>query len=333
MAIRFNKIGVIGAGAWGTALANMFRCIGREVLIWAHEPKVVEAINKTHENDLFLRGVKLEQSLLATNEWAPFADHDAIFLCNPAQHMEAIAKNLAPIMRRTVPLVICCKGIDSKTGALMSEMVSEFVSGATVAVLSGPTFATEVARAMPTAVTIASKDEKIAADLAESIGNMRFRPYTSTDIIGVQVGGALKNVFAIASGMIMGKGLGENARAALVTRGLSEMTRLAVAMGGKAETLRGLAGLGDLMLTCGSPQSRNMSLGMALGRGDALDKVMGHRQTVAEGVATAKSALIRAAKHNVELPLIEGICNILHNGADIMKTMEALLSRPFHAED
>jgi glycerol-3-phosphate dehydrogenase (NAD(P)+) len=333
MNIRFNKIGVIGAGAWGTTLANMFRCIGREVLIWAHEPKVVEAINKTHENDLFLRGVKLEPALQATNEWSAFADYDAIFLCNPAQHMEAICKNLAPVVRRSVPLVICCKGIDSKTGGLMSEMVSETISGSTIAVLSGPTFATEVARGLPTAVTIAAKDEKLASDIAESIGNMRFRPYTSTDVIGVQIGGALKNVFAIAAGMIMGKGFGENARAALVTRGLAEMTRLAVAMGGKAETLRGLSGLGDLMLTCGSPQSRNMSLGMGLGRGDTLDKVMEHRHTVAEGVATAKSALIRAAKHDVELPITAGISNILHNGADIMKTMETLLSRPFRAED
>jgi glycerol-3-phosphate dehydrogenase (NAD(P)+) len=333
MPVRFNKIGVIGAGAWGTTLANMFACIGRETLIWAFEPKVVEAINKTHENELFLRSVKLEEGLKATNEWQAFADYDALFLCNPAQHMETICRGLAPVVRRSVPLVICCKGIDAKTGGLMSEMVGETISGATIAVLSGPTFASEVARGMPTAVTIAAKEEKLAADISESIGNMRFRPYTSTDVIGVQVGGALKNVFAIASGIIMGKGLGENARAALVTRGLSEMTKLAVAMGGKAETLRGLSGLGDLMLTCGSTQSRNMSLGVALGRGDALDKIMSHRHTVAEGVATSKSALIRAAKHNVQLPIIEGINAILHSGADVMKTMEALLSRPFRAED
>lgn len=332
MAIRFNKIGVIGAGAWGTTLAQMLRCIGREILIWAYEPAVVEGINKKHENAEYMRGVALDHGVKATREFAPFAECETLLLCPPAQHFEGIIKSLAPFIKKTTPLVICCKGIEAKTGALMSELARLHIPGCTVGVLSGPTFAGEVVRGAPTAVTIAFQDDKLARDMAESLGSLRFRPYTSTDIIGVQVGGALKNVFAIASGIIIGKGLGENARAALVTRGLAEMMRLAEALGGKPETLMGLSGLGDLILTCGSTQSRNMSLGAALGRGETLEKIMSHRHTVAEGVATSGATLIRAAKHGVELPITEVVHSVLHKGADIMKAMEILLMRPMRSE-
>ncbi len=332
MPVKYNKIGVIGAGAWGTTLANMFRYIGRDAMLWAYEQTVVDSINKTHENAEYLRNVQLEQHLKATKDLTAFADCEALFLAAPAQHLDGIAKSLAGSVKRGAPIVICSKGIDAKTGGFMSEIVGQHLPHSPIGVLSGPTFAPEVVRGQPTAVVIAFKDELFARDIGESIGSMRFRPYTSTDVIGVQVGGALKNVIAIAAGIIIGKGFGENARAALVTRGLAEMTRFATALGGKQETLRGLSGMGDLMLTAGSTQSRNMSLGVALGRGDMLEKIMSVRHTVAEGVATSSATLIRAGRHNVEMPITEAVHKILHKGGDIIKEMEALLTRPFKAE-
>jgi glycerol-3-phosphate dehydrogenase (NAD(P)+) len=332
MAIKYNKLAVIGSGAWGTVLANMFRHIGRDATLWAHEQTVVDSINKTHENKEFLRGVELEQNLKATKDLAAFNMHEAIFLVAPAQHLDLIAKQLAPNVKRGAPVVICSKGIDGKTGAFLSEIVSQHLPHNPIGVMSGPTFAGEVVRGLPTAVVIAFKDEVHAREIAESIGNMRFRPYTSNDIIGVQVGGALKNVIAIAAGIVIGKNFGENARASLVTRGLAEITRFGLAMGAKQETLMGLSGMGDLMLTAGSTQSRNMSLGAALGRGDTLEKIMSQRHTVAEGVATASAALIRSGRMNVEMPITEAVHNILHKNADIVKTLEALLTRPIRSE-
>ncbi len=328
----FNTVGIVGAGAWGTCLAQTLRMAGRNVLVWAREDAVVESINKRHENADYLRGVRLDEGIKASKDFAALAPCEVLFLCPPAQHMETLCKSMAPAVKRGIPIVVCSKGIDGKTGGLMTEITGLSLAASPTAVLSGPSLAIEVARGLPTAVVVASNERNYASKLAETVAGPRLRPYTSDDMIGVQVGGAVKNVFAIAAGIVMGKGLGESARAALVTRGLSEMTALALALGGKMETLMGLSGVGDLVLTCGSQQSRNMSLGVALGRGDTLEKVLGLRHSVAEGVATAIATLIRAERHNVDMPLTRAIHDILHKGADVMLTMEQLLARPLTDE-
>lgn len=250
----------------------------------------------------------------------------------PAQHVRRISKDMAPYLSEGVPIVICAKGIEQESGALMTEVLAETLPGATVAVLSGPTFAAEVARSQPTAVTLAVADRKLGQAVASVLGGRAFRPYLASDLIGVQIGGAVKNVVAIACGIVGGRGLGNNARAALITRGLAEMVRLGVAKGGKAETLMGLSGLGDLTLTCNGPQSRNMSLGTALGQGESLDAILANRRSVAEGVWTAASIVALAAKLKVDMPIAAAVDAILHHGARIEDTIEDLLARPLKAE-
>src|SRR5271154_1984073 len=266
-----RRFGIIGGGAWGTALAQILRRAEREVVLWAREAEVVDSINRARENPLFLPGVKLEDGIIATSQLAEAARAEAILLVPPAQHLRALAQALAPHLAKGTPIVICTKGIEEKTGALMSEAAADSLPGMQVAVLSGPTFASEVAMGLPTAVTLAVADQALGKTLAEAFGTRGFRPYLSDDLVGAQVGGAVKNVLAIACGVIMGKKFGDNARAAVITRGLAEMVRLALAKGARAETLMGLSGLGDLVLTCTGPQSRNLSLGIALGEGQKLD--------------------------------------------------------------
>ncbi len=231
-----------------------------------------------------------------------------------------------------MPAVICAKGIERQTGALMSEVAAEALPGGPLAVLSGPTFAAEVARGLPTAVTLACADGDLGALLMAALGSRRFRPYLSDDLVGAQIGGAVKNVIAIACGIVTGRGLGDNARAALITRGLAEMVRLAMAKGAQPETMMGLSGLGDLTLTCNSQQSRNMSLGVALGRGEALADILAARRSIAEGVSTAPSVVALAGRLGVEMPICEAVDRVLHHNADIDATIEALLARPFKAE-
>jgi glycerol-3-phosphate dehydrogenase (NAD(P)+) len=326
-----NHIGVIGGGAWGTALAASAVRAGRRVTLWALESEVVAAVNGAHENPLYLPGIKLDPALRATADMAEAAEADAILLVCPAQHMRAVSAQVVEA-GADAPLVICAKGVEQKTLRLMSEVLADTASGHPVAVLSGPTFAAELAKNLPTAVTLAAHDEDLARALIEALGHNRFRPYQSGDVVGAQIGGAVKNVLAIASGIVAGARLGDNAAAALITRGLAEIMRLGAARGAQRETLMGLSGLGDLVLTCGSVQSRNMSLGKALGEGRKLADIMAERRSVAEGVYTASGVVALAAKHGIDMPICGAMDRVLNHGAAVGDEVEALLSRPFKLE-
>lgn len=327
-----QRFGIIGGGAWGTALAQVLRRAGRDVVLWAREAETVEAINHDHTNPLFLSGVALDPGIVATTDLATAARADAMLLITPAQHLREIGAKLQTLLAARGPVIICTKGIEEKTGALMSEVVASVLPQAALVVLSGPTFAGEVARGLPTAVTLATLDAELGQRLIAAMGSRAFRPYLSDDVIGAQIGGAVKNVMAIACGIVMGRGMGDNARAALITRGLAEMVRLALAKGGKAETLMGLSGLGDLTLTCSSTQSRNHSLGFALGKGEELVQFLAARRSVAEGVSSAAAAATLARNLMIDMPIVFAIDAILHHGAAIDHVIEELLARPFKSE-
>jgi glycerol-3-phosphate dehydrogenase (NAD(P)+) len=327
-----QSIGIIGGGAWGTALGLVALRAGRDALLWAREADVVAAINGRHENSLFLPGVALDPRLGATAELAEAADRDLLLLATPAQHLRASASALAPHLKSGTPVVICAKGIEEHSGALLSDVVAEALPQAQVALLSGPTFAAEVARGLPTAITLAASDAALGQRVVQCLGSRAFRPYYTDDVAGAQIGGAIKNVIAIACGIVLGRKLGDNARAALITRGLAEMARLALAKGGRAETLMGLSGLGDLTLTCTSLQSRNCSLGAALGEGKRLADILAARRSVAEGVTSAAAAAELAQRLGIEMPIVAAVDAILHHGAAIDAAIEALLSRPFRHE-
>jgi glycerol-3-phosphate dehydrogenase (NAD(P)+) len=327
-----KRIGIIGGGAWGTALATVARRAGRDVVLQAREAEVVAAINEDRENTLFLPGIPLDAAIQATTDAAEAADAEAVLLAAPAQHLRAVAIDLAPLWRPGVPAVICAKGIEQETCALMSEVAEDVLPGVPYAVLSGPTFAAEVARDMPTAVTLATADGGLGETLAAAIGTPRFRTYLSADPIGAQLGGAVKNVLAIACGIVEGRRLGDNARAALITRGLAEIARLGAAKGAEAETLMGLCGFGDLTLTCNNIQSRNFSLGVALGEGQTLDDILAARRSVAEGVHTASSVSELARRLGVDMPICVAVDGVLNHFADLDATIEGLLARPYGTE-
>ncbi len=330
--IPMSRIGVIGGGAWGSALAAAAARAGRRVTLWAREPEVVADINERHENRKFLPGVQLPNAVSATDDPARACDAEAVLLVAPAQFMRTIAGNLSAHWQDGVPAVICAKGIEQGSGALMSEAVGEALPQAPLAVLSGPTFAGEAARGLPVAVTLACGDAALGARLVTALGSTRLRPYLSDDLIGAQVGGAVKNVLAIASGIVSGRGLGENARAALITRGLHEIVRLGSALGGRMETLMGLSGAGDLMLTCMSAKSRNYSVGFALGEGQTLEEALGGKSSVAEGVFSAPAVAALARRCGVDMPICFAVDAVLHSGAGIDAAIDALLARPFTAE-
>jgi glycerol-3-phosphate dehydrogenase (NAD(P)+) len=323
------RVGVIGGGAWGTALAQVAAAKSEPVLLWAREHDVVQGINGEHENRPFLSGVKLSPSIKATGNLDTLAAMDALLVVAPAQHLRAV---LGQLPRFSGPLILCSKGIEAGTHALMSDAAAEAQPDATIAVVSGPTFAAEVARGLPTAVTLACEDAACARTLGERLGRPNFRIYASDDVTGAEIGGAVKNVLAIACGVAEGRGLGQNARAALIARGFAEMTRYGVARGGKAETLSGLSGLGDLVLTCSSTQSRNFSLGVGLGQGKAAKDLMSDRATVAEGAFTAPVLRESARKLGVEMPVVEAVAALLDGSMAIDDVMAALLSRPQRAE-
>jgi glycerol-3-phosphate dehydrogenase (NAD(P)+) len=327
-----QRIGVIGAGAWGTALALTAQRAGREVVLWAREPEVVDAIARERMNTVFLPGVPLDAGLGATSDMAAAARADAVLLVPPAQHLRATCAALKPHLAKDTPLVICAKGIERGTSALMTEIVTEVLPGHVALVLSGPTFAKDVALGLPTAVTLATTAPDIGRAIAAALKTHTFRPYVSADPVGVEVGGAAKNVLAIGCGIADGKGLGANARAALLTRGLAEIVRLAVACGGRPETLMGLAGLGDLVLTATSMQSRNYSLGVALGQGQSLEQVLGARRAVTEGVYTAEAVVKLAAAKGVEMPICGAMNRLLNQGAAIDQELRGLLDRPLRDE-
>jgi glycerol-3-phosphate dehydrogenase (NAD(P)+) len=327
-----QRIGIVGAGAWGTALATVVRRAGRDVTIWARSPEIAAEINGKHSNKTYLREVRLDASILAVNDLAALRDADAILWVTPAQHLRDVAARAVAHLRGGLPVVLCCKGFEQRSGKLMTEVAAEALPSATIAVLSGPTFAAEVARGLPTAVTLAATDAALARGLVQALGTPEFRPYLSTDPIGAEVGGAVKNVLAIASGIAIGRMLGDNARAALLTRGLAEIMRLGLALGARPATLMGLSGLGDLVLTCNGRQSRNLSLGIALGEGRVLADYLAGRRSVAEGLSSAGAVVARARSLKIEMPIAETVDGIVNRGADIGRSIAALLGRPFKEE-
>jgi glycerol-3-phosphate dehydrogenase (NAD(P)+) len=330
--MRLDSIGVIGGGAWGTALAQTLRLAGRDVLLWARETDVADDINTRHVNATFLPGVALDDALRATTDLTEIAHTDAILMVAPAQHVRTVATTLKPHLKSGQPVVNCAKGIERTTGKLMGQVLAESLPDALLAALSGPSFAADVARGLPTALTIACDREDIGRGLAQALGYRHFRLYWSRDRLGVEIGGAVKNVLAIAAGIVAGKALGASAHAALVARGFAELRRFGEALGAEAETLMGLSGLGDLILTCGSPQSRNMSLGRALGEGRTLDEILGTRRAVTEGVWTAAAVVKLARAKGVEMPIAEAVHAIVEGHAEVDDAIAALLSRPFKAE-
>ena len=326
-----QKIGVVGAGAWGTALAATARRAGRDVTLWAREDEVVASINRSGRNALFLPEIVLE-GISATGDLAAMGEQDALLLVVPSQFLAAVCRQLKPRLAGHVPVVLCAKGVELSTGRLMSELVEEELPGSPLAVLSGPTFAIEVARGLPTAITLASTDGALAQSLAAALGGPMFRPYVTDDVIGTEMGGAVKNVLAIACGVVEGRGLGQNARAALITRGLAEMVRLAVAKGARQTTCMGLSGLGDLMLTASSTQSRNYSLGVALGQGRALADILAERRSVAEGVDSARSVTALAERLGIDMPICRAVAGLVSGHATIDDIITGLLARPFGSE-
>ena len=328
----FRRVGVIGAGAWGTALAQVCVRAGLQTRLWAREPEAAAAVNADHANPLFLPGVALDPALTASPDLADFADEDLLLAVVPAQHLRAALAALSPRIAPGLPVVLCAKGVEQGSLKLMTEVLAEAAPQARAAVLSGPSFAAEVARGLPTAVTLACADPDLGRDLAQALATPTFRPYWAADLIGAEAGGAVKNVLAIACGIVEGRGLGRSAHAALVTRGFAEMTRLAVALGAEAPTLAGLCGLGDLVLTCSSPQSRNMSVGLALGRGESLAQALAGKLSVAEGVASAPAVRALAARVGVETPICEAVAAVLAGEIDLDQAIGGLLSRPLRRE-
>lgn len=313
-------------------MAVALRRAGRDVLLWVRESEIAQSINQRHVNEAFLPGVALDPAIRATHDLAEIAASETVLLVTPSQFLRSVAKELSPHLAEGTPVAICAKGIEQNTLLMMTEVVAETLPQARQAVLSGPTFAIEVARGQPTAITLACADSKLGQALVAAIGTPTFRPYLSDDPIGAEIGGAVKNVLAIACGVVEGKGFGDNARAALITRGLAEIARLARAKGGKPETLMGLSGLGDLILTASSKQSRNFSVGAALGRGEKLSDYLAGRKSVAEGVFSAPSVLGLAERLGVEMPICASVDALLHQGADIDAIVGGLLSRPFKSE-
>lgn len=329
-----ERVAVIGAGAWGTALALTLTRAGRSVALWARESEVVSAIRAARENPLFLPRITLPESIRPTGDLAQaLADAQAAFVVVPSQYVRATARALSRLDLGDIPLVIAAKGVEHETGALMGEVIARELPRAVPAVLSGPTFAREVALGLPTAVTLALAPEhqSTGAALIAAIGTPTFRPYLSDDIVGAEIGGAAKNVIAIACGIAEGRGFGMNARAALITRGLAEITRLGLAKGGRLETFQGLSGLGDLVLTCTSTQSRNFSFGVGLGAGKPMADLLAG-PSVVEGVENAASVCALAARLAIDMPICGMVNAILHLGAEIETAVHALLSRPFKPE-
>lgn len=322
------RIGVVGAGAWGTALAQVM-AQGGDVLLWALEEDVVASINTRHVNEHYLPDIPLSPMIRATGDLAEMAGCDALLVVTPAQHVRTALANLPDT---AAPLILCAKGIEAGTGKLISQVVEEVRPQSPIAVISGPTFAHEVAAGLPTAVTLACADMALAEKLAARVARPTFRPYLSDDVIGAEIGGAVKNVIAIACGVAEGAGLGLNARAALISRGFAEMTRFGMALGAKAETLAGLSGLGDLVLTCSSTNSRNFSLGKGLGEGASAVDLLSNRRTVAEGASTAPVLRDVARKAGVEMPIVEGVCALLEGKVTLADMIDALLARPLRSE-
>lgn len=327
-----KKIIVIGAGAWGTALANLCAQNGHDTMIWAYEAKCADAINVRHENTDFLPGVALHKGLRAVSDVPDFTNVDMCLVVAPAQFMRATLEPFAPHIPNGLPLVLCSKGIENKSLSFMSDVLAQTIPQARAFALSGPSFAKDVALGLPTAVTLAGPDLSSAHDIAELIASQNFRPYSADDLIGAEIGGAVKNVLAIACGIVLGLGLGQSAHAAIITRGFAEMLRLGQALGAKPETLSGMCGLGDLVLTCSSQQSRNMSCGYALGQGRAIKDILSARNSVTEGVSTAPALAQLAQNHGVDMPICGMVARIVSGQIEPKMAVQQLLSRPLKGE-
>lgn len=327
-----KRAGIIGGGAWGTALACATARAGLPTTLWAREREVVEAINDDRENSVFLADIPLPDGITATDNMADLADSDFVLMVCPAQFMRPVSQQLAPHLKSGMPLVICAKGIEKTSGYFMSQVLAETAPGHPIIVLSGPTFASEVASGLPAAVTIAGEDGALLKAFAGSIGQPTFRTYWTSDVIGAQIGGALKNVLAVACGIAEGKKFGQNARAALITRGMMEMLRFAEANNAEFETLMGLCGLGDLILTCSSLRSRNMSFGKALGEGQTMEEILARRKTVAEGVHSAEIVHKLANDMSIDMPICLAVYQILYEKVEVDKAIREVLARPFQKE-
>lgn len=323
------KLGIVGGGAWGTALAQVAAAGGSETLLWALERDVVEGVNRAHENPVFLPGIHLDESIRATGDLADLDSCDGWLVVTPAQHMRAVLERARGF---TKPLILCSKGIEERSGELLHRVASQVCPAARIAVLSGPTFAHEVARGLPTAVTLAAEDERLAERLRDRLAQPTFRIYVSDDVAGAEIGGAVKNVLAIACGVVEGKGLGQNARAALVARGFAEMTRFGTAFGARPDTLVGLSGLGDLVLTCSSTSSRNYALGKGIGEGRSAAELLSDRKTVAEGAFTAPVLAKLAQEKDIDMPIVNAVDALIAGRANVDEVLDELLSRPPRAE-
>jgi glycerol-3-phosphate dehydrogenase (NAD(P)+) len=326
---NIKSIGVAGGGSWGTALALAAARAGNTVIVWAREPEVVASVDSNRENGLFLPGHAWPANMSATNSLADLAPCDAILLAAPAQALRAVSQTLTPVLDVATPVLICAKGMERRTGLLMSEVAAQELAGTPVGLLSGPSFASDVAKGLPTAITLALPDPDLGKALAQALSSPGFRPYFTEDVIGVSVGGAVKNVLAIACGVVEGKGLGDSARAALTARGFAEMVRFGGAIGARPETLTGLSGLGDLILTCNSRQSRNFALGIALARGDARGS---SADPLAEGAETAGALTDRAQTMGIDMPIAAAVAAILDGGLTVDAAIQQLLARPLRLE-
>jgi len=321
---------VLGGGAWGTALALTCARAGRNVTLWECEPANAESLEQKRESR-FLPGVLLNETIKVTRDLAEATRSDAILVVVPAQAVRSVIVSLAKSNIERLPLIVCAKGIERGTHKFMTEIIAECAPKALPAILSGPSFAADVARGLPTAVTIAVADSTIAQALAQAMNSGTFRPYHSTDVRGVELGGATKNVLAIAAGIVTGRGLGASASAALTTRGFTELVRFGNAFGAKTETMMGLSGLGDLILTCGTPQSRNFSCGVALGKGEKVDTAAHGK--LAEGIFTAPVLLEMARKKNIDMPISAAVAAVLSGKISVDNAIESLLTRPIKSEE
>ena len=328
-----TRFAVLGAGAWGTALADLLARNGRPVTLWAFESDVVESINTVHENARFLPGATLHPGVRATADLASALEGVALLcVATPSQHLRTILRRGMSALSARATICVASKGIETDTLALMSDVVSAEAPGRQVVVLSGPSFAAEVVAQQPTAIVAASDDARAAAAVQDAFSNSTFRVYTHGDIIGVELGGALKNVMAVATGICEGAGFGFNSRAALITRGLAEMTRLGTALGARPATFAGLAGIGDLVLTCTGSLSRNRAVGIEVGKGASLEQALAGKQTVAEGVATTRSALALAEREGVEMPIVSMVHRVLFDGHPAQRAVADLMARELRPE-
>lgn len=331
--MSINKLAILGTGGWGTALAVLWAARGAQIILWGHTPSRVQAIAKSRENPDYLPNVRIPPNVCLTSELDECALADLIVFVTPSVALREVAGKLkTKLKNKAAPLMSCTKGIEYGTGMRMSEVLAQSFPLHPIAVLSGPNLAVEVAHGLPSATVLGCRDEKLAAELQSSLGSSKFRVYTSNEVVAIELGGALKNIFAIPAGVSDGFGFGDNSKAALVTRSLAELIRLGVAMGGDGRTFQGLSGAGDLIATCFSRHSRNRQLGEQLGRGQPLEEIMQRMKTVAEGIPTARSAFECARKLGIETPIIDQVYAVLHEGKPPAQAMQELLGRDQKSE-